>query len=81
LPQKNISKANYEESTPDYLLVNGSIRYTLKKWATIDVGVNNIFNQSYYSHLNRRVVSSNPLEKIKLYEPGRVFFVNLKLDF
>ncbi len=81
LPQKNISKANYEESTPDYLLVNSSIRYTLKKWATIDVGVNNIFNQSYYSHLNRRVVSSNPLEKIKLYEPGRVFFVNLKLDF
>ncbi len=81
LPQNQISEANYEKSTPDYMLINGSIQYVFKKWATINVGVNNILNQAYYNHLNRRAVSSNPLEKIKLYEPGRVFFVNLKLDF
>ncbi len=81
LPQNMISEADYEESTPDYLLINASIRYTYKKWATFNAGINNILNQAYYSHLNRRVVSSNPLEKIKLYEPGRVFFINLKLEF
>lgn len=81
LPQNSISASNYEEATPDYLLINASVKYSFKKWATIDVGINNILNQAYYNHLNRRVVASSPLEKIKLYEPGSVFFVNLKLEF
>jgi iron complex outermembrane receptor protein len=81
LPQNSISTANYEESTPDYFIINTSIRYSYKKWATLNFGVNNLLNLAYYNHLNRRVVSSNPAEKIKLFEPGRVFFVNLKLDF
>lgn len=81
LPQNSISIANYEESTPDYFIINASIRYSYKKWATLNFGVNNLLNLAYYNHLNRRVVSSNPAEKIKLFEPGRSFFANLTLNF
>lgn len=81
LPQNSISIANYEESTPDYFIINASIRYSYKNWATLNFGVNNLLNLAYYNHLNRRVVSSNPAEKIKLYEPGRSFFANLTLNF
>ncbi len=81
MPQHSVSIANNELSTPDYLLVNASISYSYKKRATLNLGVNNLFNQAYFNHLNRKVISSNPIEKIKLYEPGRVFFVNLKFEF
>jgi len=81
LPQKSVSVANYEESTPDYFIINASIRYSYKKWAVVNIGVNNLFNQAYYNHLNRRVISSNPAEKIKLYEPGRSLYANITLLF
>jgi len=81
LPQHAVSEANYEYSTPDYLLINANISYTFKTWATLNLGANNLLNKAYYNHLNRRVVSSNPAEKIKLYEPGRVIYISLKLEF
>ncbi len=81
LPQHAVSEANYESSTPDYMLINANISYTFKTWATLNLGANNLLNKAYYNHLNRRVVSSNPAEKIKLYEPGRVVYVSLKLEF
>jgi outer membrane receptor protein involved in Fe transport len=42
----------------------------------VSAGVNNIFDVSYYEHLNRRIVGSTE----KLYEPGRMLFVNLNLS-
>jgi outer membrane receptor protein involved in Fe transport len=80
LPQRAVSKANYESSTPDYLLINANISYTFKTWATLNLGANNLLDKAYCNHLNRRVVSSNPAEKIKLYEPGRVIYVSLKIE-
>lgn len=73
--QKNISVASYEESTPGYMLTNFTIAYKLQKLATLTVGVNNIFDKAYYDHLNRRILGSTG----KLYEPGRTFFVNLRI--
>ncbi len=81
LPQHSVSQANNELSTPDYFLVNSSISYSYKNRATLNFGINNILNQAYFNHLNRKVISSNPLEKIKLYETGRVFFVNIQVEF
>jgi len=81
LPQNFVSKANYESTTPDYMLLKFSIMYSFKSFLLLNIGVNNILNDDYYEHLNRRVISTNPSEKIKLYEPGRSFFVNLSLNF
>ncbi len=71
--QKNVSDAFYEPSSPGFGLLNFSVNYKPLKYFNITAGANNILDQSYYEHLNRKIVGSTE----KLYEPGRVFFINL----
>jgi len=71
--QKNVSDAFYEKETPGFGLLNFSLNYKPLKYFNITAGVNNMLNHTYYEHLNRKIVGSTE----KLYEPGRVFFVNL----
>ncbi len=78
--QNQVSKANYENTTPDYFLLNMSVKYKFRYIAVLTLGINNLFDKAYYEHLNRRVISSVPNEKIKLYEAGRSFFVSLSLN-
>ena len=73
--QHHVSKAFYEPETPGFALLNFSVAYKVNKNIDINAGVNNVFDVSYYEHLNRKIVGS--IEK--LYEPGRVFFINLNL--
>lgn len=73
--QKHISKAFYEAETPGFSILNLFVVYKASKNIEINAGINNIFDVSYYEHLNRRITGSSE----KLYEPGRVFFVNLYL--
>jgi len=75
--QRHVSEAFYEPYTPGYGLLNFSIFYKINAHITINTGVDNIFNRAYYEHLNRKIVGTNG----KLYEPGRVFFVNLNIAF
>ena len=74
--QKHVSKAFYEVETPGFSLLNFSVAYTITKNINLNAGVNNIFDVSYYEHLNRKIVGSTE----KLYEPGRMFFVTLNLS-
>ncbi len=74
--QHHISEAFYEPETPGFSLLNFSVSYHVSKNISINAGVNNIFDVSYYEHLNRKIVGSTE----KLYEPGRIFFVNLYLS-
>ncbi len=74
--QHHVSEAFYEAETPGFSLLNFSVSYNLYKNININAGVNNIFDVSYYEHLNRRIVGSTE----KLYEPGRIFFVTLNLS-
>lgn len=74
--QHHVSKAFYEPETPGFSLLNFSVAYRVSKNIDINAGVNNIFDVSYYEHLNRKIIGSTE----KLYEPGRVFFVNLNLS-
>lgn len=74
--QHHVSEAFYEPETPGYSLLNFSVAYTVTKNININAGVNNIFDVSYYEHLNRKIIGSTE----KLYEPGRMFFVNLNLS-
>ncbi|MEI8047931.1 MAG: TonB-dependent receptor [Bacteroidota bacterium] len=74
--QNHVSDAFYEPETPGFSILNFSVAYKVNKNININAGVNNIFDISYYEHLNRKIIGSTE----KLYEPGRVFFVNLNLS-
>jgi iron complex outermembrane receptor protein len=74
--QHHVSQAFYELETPGFSLLNFSVAYKVSKNMGVSAGVNNIFDVSYYEHLNRRIVGSTE----KLYEPGRMLFVNLNLS-
>lgn len=73
--QKHVSQAFYEAETPGFTLLNFSVSYRMNKNISLNAGVNNLFNTSYYEHLNRRMTGTTD----KLYEPGRSFFINLNL--
>jgi iron complex outermembrane receptor protein len=74
--QRHVSEAFYEPETPGFGLLNFSINYKMSKNFRILAGVNNIFDRSYYEHLNRKIIGTTE----KLYEPGRSFFINLSFD-
>jgi outer membrane receptor protein involved in Fe transport len=74
--QNHISEAFYEMETPGFSLLNFSLAYKVSKNIDINAGVINIFDVKYYEHLNRKIIGSTE----KLYEPGRMFFVNLYLS-
>jgi len=74
--QRHVSDAFYEPETPGFGLLNFSVTYKMSKNFRILAGVNNIFDRSYYEHLNRKIIGTTE----KLYEPGRSFFINLMFD-
>lgn len=74
--QNHVSLAAYEESTPGYLIADLFLLYTPFRQVSVAVGANNLFNHSYYDHLNRKLPGSSG----KLFEPGRTFFINLKIE-
>lgn len=73
--QEHVSEAFYESSTPGFSLMNISLAYKLNKSISFLTGINNLFDQSYYEHLNRKIIGSTE----KLYEPGRMFFVQVNV--
>lgn len=75
--QAMVSESNYEEKTPGYFLTDMSVSYAPCKYATLTAGSNNLFDVAYFDHLNRRMLGSD----YKLYEPGRSFYLMMKLNF
>ncbi len=75
--QNRVSEAYDEQKTPGFVVAAASLSYTPCSYFTIAAGVDNIFDNAYYEHLNRRIVGSLQ----RLYEPGRVFYVNLAVKF
>jgi len=71
--QNHVSEASYEQTTPGFVVTSFLLNYTLNKYFKVSAGVNNLFNTAYYEHLNRNIIGSN----YNLYEPGRVYYVNL----
>lgn len=74
--QNHTSEAFYEPDTPGFALLNFKVTYKINQFANLTAGVNNLFDKPYYEHLNRKIIGSSG----KLYEPGRVFYVNLFLN-
>lgn len=73
--QNVVSKSFNESKTPGYMLTDLAVIYSPVNLISIVAGFNNIFNVAYYDHLNRKILGST----MKLYEPGRSFFMMLKL--
>jgi iron complex outermembrane receptor protein len=74
--QHHTSEAFYEPETPGFVLMHISASAEVNKNIRILAGINNIFNRAYYEHLNRKIIGTTA----KLYEPGRVLFINLSMD-
>jgi iron complex outermembrane receptor protein len=71
--QNRVSETFAETSTPGFSLLDFGLVYKHSKYLTITGGIDNILDTEYYEHLNRRMLGSSQ----NIYEPGRVFFVNM----
>jgi iron complex outermembrane receptor protein len=71
--QDRVSVAMQEITTPSFSLFDMNLMYKHNQYFRVVGGINNIFDVSYYEHLNRRILGTNT----RIYEPGRVFYVNL----
>jgi iron complex outermembrane receptor protein len=75
-PQNSTSQAFYENETPGFVLANLILSYRYNENFSLSAGINNLFDKAYYEHLNRLIIGSNE----NFYEPGRVFYLNLRFD-
>ncbi len=71
--QNDVSQAFYEQTTPGFFVAGISVSYYHNRHFTITGGIDNLFDNAYYEHLNRRVIGTTD----DLYEPGTNFFINL----
>lgn len=74
--QNRISAAYDEETTPGFVVAGLNVFYRHNHQISLAAGISNIFDEAYYEHLNRRVIGSSR----SLYEPGRIFYLNVILN-
>lgn len=74
--QNKVSVAYNEPSSPAYSTFDFVLNYRYNESLRIYGGVTNIFNVNYYEHLNRMIIGS----QVPLYEPGRIFYLNLIIN-
>jgi len=74
--QNHISEASYEQETPGFMIAGLYFSFIFNKYFNLSAGVDNLFDNAYYEHLNRNIIGSNT----NLYEPGRVFYFNLMFN-
>jgi iron complex outermembrane receptor protein len=68
--QNRVSEAFTEKTTPGFYTIGASVNYYPCKYFSLLAGVDNILDEAYYDHLNRRIFGSSD----NFYEPGRVFY-------
>ena len=71
--QNKVSEAYYEPASPGFTTLDFILTYKYNAHLKVYAGITNIFNTNYYEHLNRRIIGSES----PLYEPGRMFYMNL----
>jgi iron complex outermembrane receptor protein len=75
--QNRISEAYDEKITPGFFTAGINLSYKFNQYLTMAGGVSNIFDVAYYEHLNRRIIGTDA----PLYEPGRIFYLNVIVNF
>ena len=77
MQQSRISTEFGETETPAFSLLNIQAGYNLTKEARLTAGINNLFDENYYEHLNRSVRGNN----IPIFAPGRNVFASINFVF
>jgi iron complex outermembrane receptor protein len=77
LKQARISEEFGETETPSFSLLSASLTYQLTGITRVNLGVNNLFDENYYEHLNRSVLGGTS----PIFEPGRNFFASVNFVF
>ncbi|MCF8304532.1 MAG: TonB-dependent receptor [Bacteroidales bacterium] len=74
--QNHVSESYNEPATPGFFTADFRLTYLHRTMLTVNGGIRNIFDKTYYEHLNRNIIgTSRPF-----YEPGRSFYINLVID-
>ena len=76
LKQERVSKTYGETPSPSFTLVDFKASYLLAKQFQLTGGVRNLFDETYYEHLNRSVKGN--MQAINA--PGRSFYLTLLFD-
>ncbi|MDW7692782.1 TonB-dependent receptor [Flammeovirgaceae bacterium SG7u.111] len=76
MAQNRISEEYGETVTPAFNLLDAKINYQFSKSIQATAGVQNLFDKTYYEHLNRSVRGTPNA----IYAPGRSFFVSVSVD-
>ncbi len=71
--QKDVSMAMQEIPSEAFTLLGFRLLYKHSANLSVIGGVNNLLDQYYFEHLNRRVLGTNSF----IYEPGRSFYINI----
>ncbi len=74
--QNHVSEAMYEQESQGFVTAGLYFDLIFNRYLNISAGVDNIFDNAYYEHLNRNIIGSTN----NLYEPGRVFYINLMFN-
>jgi iron complex outermembrane receptor protein len=77
LKQSRISNEFGETETPAFSLLDVKLSYQVSKNAQLTAGINNIFDENYYEHLNRSVRGNNT----PIFAPGRNAFASFSFVF
>ena len=77
MEQTRISEEFGETVTPSFTLLDVKVGYKLSDKLQVNAGVNNLFDESYYEHLNRSVRGTN----LPIYAPGRNVYGNISYIF
>lgn len=78
--QTRVSESFMEQEAPGFATVDLRIGYEPFKNLSVGAAVLNIFDTTYYEHLNFSYANSNTLMG-KIYEPGRNFTTYIKYSF
>jgi iron complex outermembrane receptor protein len=77
LKQSRISSSFGETETPAFTVVDFKISYQVVRIFGMTAGIQNLFNQNYYEHLNRSIRGS----AVPIYAPGRNFYLSVNFNF
>jgi iron complex outermembrane receptor protein len=77
MEQGRISEEFGETVTPSFALLDVKVGYKLSDKLQVNAGVNNLFDENYYEHLNRSVRGANQ----PIYAPGRNVYGNISYLF
>jgi iron complex outermembrane receptor protein len=75
--QDRISESFGETTTPQFTLLDIDASYDINSFIAAKIGVQNLFGQAYYEHLNRPI----SINRVPMYAPGRNFFFMLNMRF